>query len=1228
MRLVLLTAILTIAIAPGAALAQDSIIAKKLDFEATRFAYDTATGYLFAVDSDGNRVVAIDPESGKTLKTYKTGAEPVGAAVKGDRLVTANKKANALSVFSIKSGELLVTIPLSAEAPVYISAAETNSPYVYVAANGAALQVDIKSLEERENLLGPKRSLSLLQVSRDGRSIVHYQAGAREVNIYLLDETRGEVERVNFVRTNWPEPVPGPFGQHWIFGGRITDITGKKQIGTVDSSLCALHPEKAWLFGLGDSRRGGPFKTLNIYSFNDFTLIKSISLFNIDGRAGGKNRTPSIFVDAGRDRVVAGFRDRMFTAKISQMGLPDLTLMMAKNPFPSRVREGQILRWTPVFINPSILEGARVSLRGAPAGMTLSGKTVVYASGEGLKRDQTFQYVLTLKGGKQSVLSITFSVVPPFFSIAHRLSFFAGEAQFDPVSGHLFILDVENERVVELDPDTGKEAASYATESGPTSLFLKGRFLAVTNSKADSVSVFSVDGGGGSGRSIKTTHAYPVRVSAAEDDDTDYAYVAGGRGHDGWVAQIDLKSATERKVIFTRSSTGACSLSRDGTLMYRHGNFGPSGVYLYRFDADKPELSEAPVARHHATWGYPRIGPHDRYWFFDTGLIADRMMTREPSTRAGRFPVLDPASSYVYSISTEQYSREAIGYDELAGTLWVHSINTFKKVRKVTLSRFKEPSKIKAKPQRNWPFGEAVSSIAVDAWTRRVLLVNQDKLYVIPIKDLALPVEKFMLLRTPFPSEASATVALSFRFNFVKGLGFDGATVSLKNGPKGMSVSDNTLRFTPRVGQHGNHALEFDIRLSDGSTHPFQTTLNVLPRFLAAPAGVSRMVVLPDGSAAALVHGGGRILSLLDLSSGELKRLSGSFRRVDSISFAGDRLIVSDVGILGLYDKDTREAKGKIRTGQAAASTVWGDPNDPDAAYAMAGPMVGRETQLLYLDLKRRISKPVSWTGKFTGGGPSSALPLFAKGEYLLIVGLRGMRIRLEGNKGTVIEPPAQTSTMVFLDPTRNTLHFMGLGLVSPQDLRMIYEAAPGSSNYMRSARAGSTLLPTGRLLASFDGYDLRFTDSWTLKKLTSVSILERPTGRSAAVRNRGGLVATSPDGRKVFVYLNGKVFEADVPDERTSVPETTFGRFKELPSSLEVKGGEKFSFQARATGLGVGTFYYLKKAPDGLKLDEDTGRITWTVPVDLSKPVSIQIGAKDDKDVEASLHFQLHPKK
>jgi hypothetical protein len=400
--------------------------------------------------------------------------------------------------------------------------------------------------------------------------------------------------------------------------------------------------------------------------------------------------------------------------------------------------------------------------------------------------------------------------------------------------------------------------------------------------------------------------------------------------------------------------------------------------------------------------------------------------------------------------------------------------------------------------------------------------------------------------------------------------------------------------------------------------------LSVLPWFVAVPTDVTSIFASGDGRRAALIHGEGRKVSVVDLVSSTVHAVGGDYSRIDGVSFLESRLVVSDGGTLRIFDPDTREAKGTIRTGQEAVYNLWTAPGDSEFGYAVASDTRGEAGQVLYLDLKRRTSKPVNWIGQINVSGHASVHPLSLHAEFLILGGGVGTRIVLNGENGTVVET-AQLYPRAVYDGTRNVIYVIGLGLFSVNDLSMKYAASPKPRQLLYTVPlvwVGSNLL-----LALFDGYGVGFLDGWGGEDVGSVTVREAPSDSFAQPMHSGRPALKSAGGSVLLACAGGRLYRVEVPDLKNSFPATKYGRFKELPASLEVEPGGSFQFTAEVVGLGKGASYFLKNNPKDMKLNETTGQINWTAPGDFKEPVIVQIGAKDDAELEASLRFMLYPK-
>jgi hypothetical protein len=382
------------------------------------------------------------------------------------------------------------------------------------------------------------------------------------------------------------------------------------------------------------------------------------------------------------------------------------------------------------------------------------------------------------------------------------------------------------------------------------------------------------------------------------------------------------------------------------------------------------------------------------------------------------------------------------------------------------------------------------------------------------------------------------------------------------------------------------------------------------------PADLRKVESSPDGNWLAMVHANGRAVSVLSTSTGEIRKVTQDFTMVEAIALATGRLLVAEAGTVGVYDLATLELRGNIKTGVPGITCLFAVPGQDDRAYAAA--MVAKVSVKLHLlDLKLLTGRPVTVLGEFVPTVGTRLILIPSAGEYLLLGSGTLSRVLLQDERIIVVEGPvvAREPGPVELDDKRGLVFIGGVGLAGSTDLSTVFQPAPQTSppSMMSGATANS-------LLAMFDGARVRLVDAWSGAEL---KVLPLPGDPPAPVQSGNRIVSPST-GTRVFLFTGDKVFDVPLGELKGKVPQAAFGRFNGIPKTLQVTPNQKFSFKPLITGLGKKVSYFARNAPKDLTVDAKTCEIRWTVPKDFSRSVVIQIGAKDEKNVEASLNFRL----
>lgn len=325
-----------------------------------------------------------------------------------------------------------------------------------------------------------------------------------------------------------------------------------------------------------------------------------------------------------------------------------------------------------------------------------------------------------------------------------------------------------------------------------------------------------------------------VRTSLRQDDP--FVYYCGGQAEFGigsGVAQFDVAQLHDNgEMQMGRMIMGASRVyvSADGALLYTLGPGSPAGFQCYR------------VSR--------RVDP--------SGPVVASQVTYEHDSRGGYVP--DPFGCAVganTTIYTPDLRNVIVDLHEMViafaprdaaivtanreGNLSVWSSNTYRRVRSLELPGREN----RAQSRREMVLrGGLRPSTAVVLWEpsgKYALFCEFEVVYAIPMAEFAV---NEPLLGIDVAGTAQFTVGQAGNLKLIPRTA--GTAITLANAPKGVTLRDGALAWTPTVDDVGLQRVSVELR--HGQTQRTQEiTLTVAKPYIALPFTPNMMAATPDG---------------------------------------------------------------------------------------------------------------------------------------------------------------------------------------------------------------------------------------------------------------------------------------------------------------------------------------------------------------------------------------------
>jgi hypothetical protein len=411
-------------------------------------------------------------------------------------------------------------------------------------------------------------------------------------------------------------------------------------------------------------------------------------------------------------------------------------------------------------------------------------------------------------------------------------------------------------------------------------------------------------------------------LMSSNDPNDPYVYYCGGTGHDCKLARINLQTRKNEGPLTGTDSVARAVISGDGSIVYTHGPWSPSGFRSVAIDSPtsgKGSLQARQIHYDHTSVRSYLPDPFGQFVVCDGTVYSPDLKTNLSRLKPNQYQFISTTRPFLLGID--------------AKTLEFVSVNSFRTVFDVELPKaFQRPKE--AFPRFDQPIVR--ERILEHPGSETLLFCRERNVALLGYKDSPIAKEPFMTCTL----EGSRSGNVGARMELKIKLKDPQVKASIKEAPKGMQLLGGLLIWTPMANDVGSTSVKIQLTAGEIQTvREFPLTVRMTS--LDVGFTVNQLAVTSDGSHALASEGGqipelkynpnqpaGGKLALIDLkkfSVAESRSLTGSIRAAAIDEHFVYAAAADSETLYVLNRKDLSDVKRLFTTGRPTGLTTVGN---------------------------------------------------------------------------------------------------------------------------------------------------------------------------------------------------------------------------------------------------------------------------------------------------------------
>lgn len=396
-----------------------SVVAVDAGEVAHDWVIDEASGRVFASLPTVAAVVELDPATGQKLRQFTVPERPRQLLIRSGKLVVCSIGTSSLALIDLATNQVDGTVQLTGAGPFALFASQAANPWVYAVTmqrenspdSCLMFQVDVAARSIRRQwrpsswgveAWGKSEPLHVA-MSLDGRwALLDSRGRTSPSGAYLMrvDEEACTFRDEAYHHDTFGEFRAGPSGRDWMFGGDVYSLDISSKLRSFTGDVAAAHPRLDLVAGVSIEApsprdRGARVhrhllpRRVVLQSLTSARRLATVELAVGDARpapapAAGEYRgetdflldpdDPTVQFDDARKRLLVGWGRHAHLVDLEGVTAPELYRLAVPTSVEARIGEPVHL---PIALQGGrALDGTKLELRDAPAGMVVDGSAI------------------------------------------------------------------------------------------------------------------------------------------------------------------------------------------------------------------------------------------------------------------------------------------------------------------------------------------------------------------------------------------------------------------------------------------------------------------------------------------------------------------------------------------------------------------------------------------------------------------------------------------------------------------------------------------------------------------------------------------------------------------------------------------------------------------------------------------------------------------------------------